>query len=295
MRASPIPVLLILVAACTQLAEAPADRRAAVAVEGYYAAQVVPSSSAGLQTIAAASDSAVGYAAKTMLIRTARVTLEVDSLDAAISLARQVVSRVGGYAAGYDRNRAVSWRPQASMRLRVPADQLDAAVTALQALGRAELVQLSAEDVTEEFVDVTARLVNARKLERRLLDLLSARTGKLSDVVEVEEKLAAVRESIERIEGRRRYLSTRSALSDIELSLHQKGIPERAPVWGAASVAFGQAWRNFTSLIAFLIAAAGLIVPLAILALAGWVIVRRLPGRQATPLATIGGIRSSPE
>lgn len=210
-----------------------------------------------------------------MLIRTGRVSLEVSSLDSAIAAARAVADRVGGFAAGLDRNVAASWRPVATLTLRVPVGQLDAAIDALAALGQVEAVQLTSEDVSEEFVDITARLENARRLERRVLDLLARGAGKLTDVLQVEEKLARVREEVERIEGRRRYLQTRSAMSTIELALHEAGTPPPPKVASAFGDAFGQARRNFIVLATAAIEASGVLVPLGVVAAILWVIMRR--------------------
>ncbi len=73
--------------------------------------------------------------------------------------------------------------------LRVPADQLDASLTELKTLGRVESESQSGQDVTSQYVDLQARLGNARNTEQRLTDLLRQRTGKLSDVLEVEQEV----------------------------------------------------------------------------------------------------------
>jgi hypothetical protein len=272
MRAQAIVALLVLTSACDagRLAVPPGDT---------FEPNVISLRAGELGDSAPVAH---GLAVATpMLLRTARVSLEVDSLDAAIGAVREAVARVGGYAAGFDRNAAASWRPQATLRLRVPVQHLDATVATLTALGRVEAVQLAAQDVGEEFVDVSTRLENARRLERRLLDLLSGRTGKLSDVLQVEEALARVREEAERIEGRRRYLETRAAMSVIELTLHEAGVPARPPVWSAAGDAFGQAWRNFMGLVSLTIAASGVFVPLGLLAAPAWFVMRRARRRPA--------------
>ena len=77
----------------------------------------------------------------------------------------------------------------------------------LKTLGRVESESQSGQDVTAQYVDLEARLNNARNTEQRLIDLLKQRTGKLSDVLEVETELSRVREEIERMEGERRLLS----------------------------------------------------------------------------------------
>jgi hypothetical protein len=90
----------------------------------------------------------------------------------------------------------------------------------LQSLGKVLERQVTAEDVTEEFVDSQARLRNLKKTEERLVAHLS-RTGKLSDTLLVEKELTRVRQEIEQIEGRLRFLSHRIAFSTITLTLSE--------------------------------------------------------------------------
>jgi len=165
---------------------------------------------------------------------------------------------------------------------------------ALLAIGgeqpRLDEPEVSAEDVGEEFVDVAARAENGHKLEQRLIDILGTRTGKLSDVLAVERELARVREDIERQEGRMRYLRTRAAMSTLSVTVHEK-----APVvagtgsFGVLADAFRQAWRNFIGFVASLIAAMGVLLPLAaIVAVIGWLVWRvRRAGR------TTGEVKAS--
>ena len=237
----------------------------------------------GAQTISAdsLSVSVSGNSAGTMLIRSARVTVQVDSLEAAITAARDTATAFGGFVAGFSRMSAGNWRPAAALTLRVPVARLDAVVQALSELGHVESVHLAAQDVGEEFVDVSARMDNARRLERRLVDLLTRRTGQLEDVLKVEEALARVREEIERIEGRRRYLQTHAALSTLELSLHEAGPAAGPRITSTAGDAVAQAWQNFTALIATGIAASGVFVPLGLVAAIGWTVVKRARRRHA--------------
>jgi hypothetical protein len=157
----------------------------------------------------------------------------------------------------------------------MPADRFDDAVDGLRPLGKVEAVNVSAEDVGEEYVDVEARMTNARRLEARLIDLLARRTGKLADVLQVEHEVARVREEIERYEGRLRYLRSRAAVSTLTLTVHE---PIPVVNTGAPRVvaeALRQAWRNFIALVAMVIQSLGVILPLGVVAGAGWWIVRR--------------------
>jgi hypothetical protein len=129
--------------------------------------------------------------------------------------------------------------------------------------------------VGEEFVDVTARMENARRLERRLVELLATRTGKLDDVLAVERELARVREEIERYEGRIRYLSAHVATSTIVATVHEKApIVATQPGTNPLRQAVVNMWRNFVLFLAWSIEALGVLVPVGVIAL-GVLVARR--------------------
>ncbi len=210
----------------------------------------------------------------TMVIRTGNATIEVDSLERAVADVRALATRVGGFVAGTDLETGRQAVPTATLELKIPAARFDEALSGLRPIGKLERVEVTAEDVGEEFVDVSARMENARRLEQRLVTLLASRTGKLSDVLAVERELARVREDIERYEGRLRYLRAHAATSTLSVEVHQP-----YPVVGTAGTsvvgsAFTQAWRNFVSVVALLIQSLGVVVPLAALAVLGWLAVR---------------------
>jgi hypothetical protein len=130
--------------------------------------------------------------------------------------------------------------------------------------------------VGEEYVDVTARVNNAHRLEDRLIALLATRTGKLQDVLSVERELARVREEIERYEGRLRYLNSRVATSTLSVTVHEPlPILGEGPGQNPIVAAIRAAWRNFVGFIAAAIASLGILIPLAVLALLGWIIYKR--------------------
>ena len=211
-----------------------------------------------------------------MLIRTGDASIEVDSLEPAVAALRTLAARVGGFVANTSFSGGRDQMREATLQLRIPAARFDEAHGALAQLGRVEWANVTAQDVGEEFVDLTARVANARRLEDRLVELLARRTGKLDDVLAVERELARVREAIERHEGRLRYLRTRVATSTLSVRLH-----EPAPViggrgsGGVIGEAFRQAWRNFVGAVAALIAASGVLVPLGIVVAGVWLWVRR--------------------
>jgi len=136
---------------------------------------------------------------------------------------------------------------------------------------------VNAEDVAEEYVDLGARLANARRVEARLAELLATRTGKLSDVLIVEQELARVRQEAERYEARMRWLERRATLSSLDVSIHEK-LPLIDTPRGRGPIleAFAEAWERMVSFVAWLIALLGILVPLGVLFLLGALVIRRI-------------------
>jgi len=212
--------------------------------------------------------------APSMIIRTGRAAIQVDSLEPAVALVRDLAARVGGHVTNTSLQTGSGQLRSATLELKIPSARFDEALTGLHPIGKVESVDVQAQDVGEEFVDIEARVGNSRRLEQRLITILATRTGKLQDVLEVEQALARVREEIERHEGRLRYLRARVTLSTLTVYAH-----EPVPVVGrvGSSVvgeAFKQAWRNFVGLLALVIQSLGIVIPLGGLAAGGWFVYR---------------------
>jgi hypothetical protein len=205
----------------------------------------------------------------TMIIRTGSASVQVDSLGDGVQRVRALAARVGGFVANTQMQAGPNQIKSATLEIRLPSSRFDEAINGLTPLGKIESVNVSAEDVGEEFVDVTARAANSRRLEERLIQVLETKTGKLKDVLDVERELARAREEIERMDGRLRYLRARTSVSSLSITVH-----EPYPVVGqrgSTSVigeAFKQSWRNFVQFTARLIAALGTIIPTVVILVA---------------------------
>jgi Domain of unknown function (DUF4349) len=232
--------------------------------------------------------------ATAMIIRTGYVTVQVDSLDAAVARVRAVAARVGGYVANTSFSGGDKQIKSATVEIKVPAARFDEALTGMRPIGKVEAENVQAQDVGEEFVDVTARVANAHRLEQRLVELLANRTGKLSDVLAVERELARVREEIERYEGRLRYLRARTAMSTLAVTVHEPPpVLAQQPGVNPIAEAFRDAWRNFVALSAGLIASLGVVIPVAVIAAAAWALWRKF-GRATTLRTAAPEPRSEP-
>jgi hypothetical protein len=162
-----------------------------------------------------------------MLVRSGRASAQVDSPSAAWpvrELARTASAVVGNTTVQSGREQLRS----ATLELRVPSDRFDDVIAGLRGFGTVEAVEVTVSDVGEEYVDVAARVATARQLERRLIDLLATRTGKLAEVLQVENELARVRGEIERYEGRLRYLRD-DPLSTLAITVHESVLDRLYP------------------------------------------------------------------
>jgi len=158
------------------------------------------------------------------IIRNAALTVEVtspsDSQHKIVSIAEShqgfVVTSEATQRASEDRT-----KPEMTVTLsvRVPAAQFNQVMDEIRAVG-ARVIQekVTGQDVTEEFMDLEARIKNQKALELQFLEIMK-RAGKVDDALSVQRELAEVRTEIEKLEGRRRFLENQSSLSTINVTL----------------------------------------------------------------------------
>ena len=157
-----------------------------------------------------------------MIARTISLSILVKDFTASRNSLDAILTRHEGYAASLN----VS-SPQESARflqasLRIPASQLAAAVAELKSLGSVEGETQNGEEVTQQHADLVARLKNSAETEQRLQAILTERTGKVSDVLSVEQEIARVRGEIEQMEAEQKNLEHRVDFATIDLKLSEE-------------------------------------------------------------------------
>jgi hypothetical protein len=150
-----------------------------------------------------------------MLIYTAELSMAVFQVEASLAAVEKIGRDVGGY---------LSARQDKSVTIRVPRDRFDEAVDRVEHLGDVTHRAVKAHDVTDEYVDVEARLKNARAMRDRLADLLSHATVK--EALDIERELSRVTEDIERLEGRLKLLRDEVAFSTISVDFAPVAVQE---------------------------------------------------------------------
>jgi Domain of unknown function (DUF4349) len=157
-----------------------------------------------------------------MIARSAMLSIIAKDFTAARASLESIVSRHNGYSAQLTFNNEQNSARSLQASLRVPAGQLQAALADLKALGRVETESQNGEEVTQQHADLVARLKNSRETEQRLQDVLRTRTGKMSDILEVEQEIARVRGEIEQMEAEQKALEHRVNFSTIELKITEE-------------------------------------------------------------------------
>jgi hypothetical protein len=158
------------------------------------------------------------------IIRNATLTLEVEQPAKALQRIASVAESRSGFVVTSDSRQQTGANGKRAyevitVEMRVPAAQFDAALAEIRATGDSVTAQkITGKDVTEEYIDLEARLRTQRALEAQLLEIMK-RSQEVSDAISVQKELTNVRTEIERVEGRRRFLENQASLSTITVTL----------------------------------------------------------------------------
>ncbi|TDL55689.1 DUF4349 domain-containing protein [Paenibacillus dendritiformis] len=237
------------------------------------------------------------------LIYEANIRMEVKNYEAAKQRLQQLVERSKGYVLQFSDQESESERG-GSFVIKVPA----AGFTAfLDELGTWEALdyhrEYSANDVTEEYVDLEARLTAQRAMEARLLAFMEKAT-RADDLVQFSSELGSVQSEIEQIVGRKRYLDNHVAMSTVNMRLYQ---PVNAPVVQGLKNAFGtrmantlvQSWETLVQFVQVIILFLTALLPFAcagaIVGVPIWLLVKRRRGRRRHPQSRVPGYPGGPE
>ena len=225
-----------------------------------------------------------------MIARTVSLAIFVKDVPAARAELERLLAHYQGYAAQLTVKTPEGGARSFQASLRVPAPELAAALAELRALGQVENESQAGEEVTQQHADLVARLQNSRETEQRLKDILTQRTGKIEDVLQVEEEIARVRGEIEGMEADQKTLEHRVDFASVDLQMSevfkaQLGTPS-ASVGNQMRNAFVSGLRGAgASLLGVVLfveeAGPAILVWLVILGVPGWFVWRRYRRMQA--------------
>lgn len=220
------------------------------------------------------------------VITTAQLDIEIErgKFQAAFEQALLLADRHGGYV--------VSSSSQASgeedsmksgtVTLRIPVTGFSTAMGEARKLGEVKNQSIGTEDVTEEYVDLKARITNSEANVRQLLGLL-AKAKTVDEVLQVQQVLTSAQAELEQLEGRQRYLDEHTSYSTLTMNIYETGV-ETTPKgeWGFVT-ALKDALHNLIDAINQIVRGLGWLIPtlvvIAIIAFIAYLIVRRIVRR----------------
>ena len=163
-------------------------------------------------------------AADRKIIRNADITIEVPSTTDAQHKVTSIADRNGGFVVTSEAKQRQSNDPaqrtlDIKLVVRVPSNKFGTAFDEIRALaGNTPEEHVTSQDVTEDFIDLEARIKTQKALEVQFLGIMR-QANKIPDALEVQRQIAEVRTEIEKLEGRKRFLENRSSLSTINVNI----------------------------------------------------------------------------
>jgi len=140
-----------------------------------------------------------------------------------------------------------------NVTVRIPSENFDAFLADVgKGVSYFDRKEISSRDVTEEFIDVEARLRTKKTLELRYLELLKKAT-KISEILEIEKQLTLIREEIEAKEGQLKYLQDRVSLSTVNIEFYKKTAIESGITVSYGSKMWNAVKSGFNGISAFFI------------------------------------------
>jgi uncharacterized protein DUF4349 len=216
------------------------------------------------------------------IIRTGSMSVTVprDGLGKAVDVVTAIADKQGGFVF----SSSIATR-SGLLVLHVPARRFDAAMTALRNIGVVKGVSIAAQDVTNQFIDLNARL-KILEGRRRALQKLYLKAVSISETLRVQGALDQTQQGIEQIQGELNVIQNRTSESTIRVQVREAGVANVTTQTPVHTPSIGNAWDHaiagFVGVIAAVVIGLGYLIPIAILALMIWFVVTLIRRRRAT-------------
>ena len=185
-------------------------------------------------------------AADRKIIRNADVTLEVDSTTDAQHRVSSIAEANGGFVVTSEAKQREHVDPSKrtidiKLVVRIPSEKFGFALDQIKQLaGNLPAENVTGQDVTEDFIDIEARIKTQKALEFQFLEIMK-QADSVVEALEVQRQIADVRTDIEKLEGRKRFLENRSSLSTITVNIQTPKVIAVSPT------GFGRTLRDAVS------------------------------------------------
>jgi Domain of unknown function (DUF4349) len=227
------------------------------------------------------------------VIQTASLSLSVPSneFEEVVDRARLLATSSGGFVVESSASQSGDERRlvRGSLVIRVPERSYARVMEQLSGLGRVEGREEAGQDVSQEFVDLEARVRHLEAVEGQLLSLLDE-TRTVAEALTVQSQLNQVQLDLEQARGRLQYLEDQVAFATISLDVRERQVVDAADEGGPWSIvdAWGTAAHGFVTVVGWILVAAATIAPVVILLVLAFLGARLayrrgVPGMKRTP------------
>ena len=217
------------------------------------------------EIVAPTTDQKTNETVERKLIKEGRVEFETGNLNSTRKTIFEAVKKYKGYVSS-DQEFKSPGRKSNTVIIRVPADNFDNLLSdATQGIEKFDSKEINVKDVTEEFLDIQARLKTKKELEQRYIDLLK-QAKNVTEMMEIEKQIGQLRSEIESIEGRLKYLNDRVSFSTLTMTFYES-IPNETEFGQKFKNGFRNGWDNLfwffvmlTNIWPFILIGLGLII-----------------------------------
>ncbi len=208
------------------------------------------------------------------------IQLEKDGFSAGFAAVTRIAQNNGGFVLSSQ----IRGQRRGTLVLRIPAKRFDDAMLALRDVGVVQAQSVSGRDVTAQYIDLTARLLNAIG-QRTVLRNLMAQATTIRETITVQNRLSQVELQIEQIQGQLNFIQDQVAEATVHVELHEKDAAQVQSSNAVENPSLGSAWdrsiQGFLNVVSAVMIGLGYLIPIAVLALIIWLItvaVRRRRG-----------------
>jgi hypothetical protein len=204
------------------------------------------------------------------VIRTANVTVEVANgrFDATLDGLFKISGELGGYISGSTASTDTGALRSGTITFQVPSDKFNQALTSVRQLGKVQNFNIGGQDVSQQYVDLQARLKNAEAQRDAMLALLGQAHG-VNEIIAVQNQIGTITGQIEQLKGQIAYFDHATSYSTIAVSVHESAVVVKtADAWGFTS-SVSSALHGFVNTLDYILVALGYAGPVILLLLLG--------------------------
>lgn len=271
--------LLVLVSGCTALDKPVDSMTPAKQVSDAYQSteQAVPAPLAENRAAGSVSPAPQASEQQTQsdqkIINTADLSLQVPDVSKTVDLIKEIVTTREGVIQSSSVRAGREDRYTGVVTVRVPSSRFDETLKEIQNLGKVTTSSVTAQDVTEEYVDLDAQK-NALTNQLTQYNRILAQAVNVSEILEVQREIERIQVELDRITGKMKYLDNRIAFSTITVRLSEPASVVPTPGYSITSV-LSQAIGGFADTVVWLVVMIMTLLPVIILAAIGVVIYSR--------------------